>query len=119
MVTAGTGGAPRRLQIWQHAGFSVEFSSRTLVMRRSLMVVLGLLAATTALTAVPKPASAQLPGILGEITRPLGALLGGPRHFGRRHYSRKASRSRAPVAAQTQPAAAAVAGGAAAAGGAA
>src|SRR3954470_10168752 len=88
-------------------------------MRRSLMVVLGLLAATTALTAVPKPASAQLPGILGEITRPLGALLGGPRHFGRRHYSRKASRSRAPVAAQTQPAAAAVAGGAAAAGGAA
>jgi hypothetical protein len=83
------------------------------------MVVLGLLAATTALTAVPKPASAQLPGILGEITRPLGALLGGPRHFGRRHYSRKASRSRAPVAVQTQPPAAAVAGGAAAAGGAA
>src|SRR3954469_168384 len=93
MVTAGTGGAPRRLQIWQHAGFAVEFSSRRRVMRRSLMVVLGLLAATTALTAVPKPASAQLPGILGEIPRPLGAILGAPRHFGRRHYSRRSARS--------------------------
>src|SRR5690242_4753757 len=86
-------------------------------MRRNLMVVLGLLAATTALTAVPKPASAQLPGILGEITRPLGAILGAPRHFGRRHYSRRSGRSRTRTVIQQQqpPAAAgaAVAGAAA------
>jgi len=93
-------------------------------MRRGLMVVLGLLAATTALTAVPKPASAQLPGILGEITRPLGAILGAPRHFGRRHYSRRSARSsrtrtviqqpQPPAAAGAAVAGAAVAGGVAA-----
>jgi hypothetical protein len=79
-------------------------------MRCGLMVVLALLAATTALTAVPKPASAQLPGILGEITRPLGHLLGVHRYGRRASKSRRAARSRAPAVVQTQPAATSTAG---------
>src|SRR5260221_2028284 len=77
-------------------------------MRRGSMTVLALLAATTALTALPRPVSAQpsLPGLLGAITRPFGAILGGPRHYSRRHYSRRAARSRGPAVAQSQPPAA-------------
>lgn len=89
-------------------------------MRRRIMVVLGLLAAGTALTAVPEPAAAQLPNpfrVLRAITHPLGGILRGPRMSRRHYYSRRAARNRAPVMVQTQPpavAGAAVAGAAAA-----
>jgi hypothetical protein len=75
-------------------------------MRRGLVVVLGLLATAAATTALPAPVQARdLPGaLLGVITRPLGAILGGPR-AGRRSSTkaRRASRPPAPVAAQTRP----------------
>ena len=50
-------------------------------MRRGLVVVLGLFATAAATTALPSPVKARdLPGaLLGVITRPLGAILGGPR----------------------------------------
>jgi hypothetical protein len=87
-----------------------------------MVVVLGLLAVAAGLTATPAPVQARdLPGaLLGVITRPLGAILGGQR-YGRRSYkARKASRPPAPVATQTRPAiaspAAATAAGAAAVG---
>jgi hypothetical protein len=85
-------------------------------MRRGLVVVLGLLATAAATTSLPAPVQARdLPGaLLGVITRPLGAIFGGPRS-GRRSSSkaRKASRPPAPVATQTQPAIAAPAAAAA------
>jgi hypothetical protein len=78
-------------------------------MRRGLVVVLGLLAAAAGLTATPAPVQARdLPGaLLGVITRPLGAIFGGPRTGRRSSKARKASRPPAPVATQTQPAIAA------------
>ena len=65
-------------------------------MRRGSMVVMALLAATTALMALPGRGNAQpsLPGILGEIISPLGRILGAPR-FGRRSpQNRSAARPR-------------------------
>jgi hypothetical protein len=88
-------------------------------MRRGLVVVLGLLATAAATTTLPSPVQARdLPGaLLGVITRPLGAIFGGPR-AGRRssNKARKASRPSAPVAAQSRPAIATPAAGAAAVG---
>jgi hypothetical protein len=74
-------------------------------MRRGLVVVLGLLAAAAGMTATPAPVQARdLPSaLLGVITRPLGAILGGPRVY-RRSKARKASRPPAPTATQAQPA---------------
>ena len=80
-------------------------------MRRGLMVLLGLLAAAAGLAAAPAPVQARdLPGaLMGVITRPLGAILGGQR-YGRRSYkARRVSRPPAPVATRTQPAIAAAA----------
>ena len=91
-------------------------------MRRGLLLVLGMLAWAMALMAVPAPVQARdLPGaLLGVITRPLGAILGGPR-YGRRSYRHRraaASRSRAVQAtpAQVEAARAAAVAGTATAG---
>ena len=75
-------------------------------MRRGLVVVLGLLATAAATTALPSPVKARdLPGaLLGVITRPLGAIPGGPRASRRSYKARRASRPPAPVATQTRPA---------------
>jgi hypothetical protein len=75
-------------------------------MRRGLVVVLGLFATAAATTALPSPVKARdLPGaLLGVITRPLGAILGGPRASRRSYKARRASRPPAPVATQTRPA---------------
>ncbi|MBX9841886.1 MAG: hypothetical protein K2Z80_08790, partial [Xanthobacteraceae bacterium] len=79
---------------------------RRRLMRRGVLLVLGLLTAAMALAAVPAPVQARdLPSaLLGVITRPLGAIFGAPRYSRRsyRHRRAAASRSRAVRATPAQ-----------------